>query len=242
MTSRISKGSITGRKAFSNGGLGLSIGSRVGGARRMITARAPDTVKIAGGTQSNNFKIRKIDGIISYSTTTTQSEPYLEQVSVFYDDANDAIYPQLFEKKLTTLAFMSDLSGDETIKVSLQNPQTGIFIESLFQNTASNVHEFQFPDISYNFTLLDISNNDRALYLNDGKFTDNDTNKNNTITALFIFDPNTMTISDVNDTFIPLIDNKKYTITMNSDSIMDVTVPGLSSGNPRTLTLDVPIG
>ena len=48
MTSRISKGSITGRKAFSNGGLGLSIGSRVsGGIRQVIGRRAPDAIKIA---------------------------------------------------------------------------------------------------------------------------------------------------------------------------------------------------
>lgn len=248
MTSRISKGSITGRKAFSNGGLALSIGTRANrGIRHAIAKRAPDTVKIAGGGSSsgttNDYKIKYGMGLISYSNTSTQTtKPYLESVGLFYSPDNDAaaIYQQLFEKKLETIRFKSVLDGsNNTIIVSLTNPASGTFIESLFTNPSSNVHEFQFPDISYNFTQADISNNTTSLYLNSGKFTNNSSNQTNTITATFLFEPNTMTSSNVNNTLITLIDNKKYTITMKSDTVMDVTVPGLSSGIPSTLTRQI---
>lgn len=50
MPAHIRKGLITGAPAFNSGGLGLSIGSRVGGTRHRIAQRAPDSVKIASAT------------------------------------------------------------------------------------------------------------------------------------------------------------------------------------------------
>lgn len=58
MTSRISKGSITGRKSYSDGGLALSIGTRsTRGIRHAIARRAPDSVKIAGSASPTIYKL-----------------------------------------------------------------------------------------------------------------------------------------------------------------------------------------
>lgn len=74
MTSRISKGSITGRAAFSNGGLGLSIGSKVsGGIRHAIGRRAPDASKIAGAVTIPTYVVSNTNGFMFNDTPSGYS-------------------------------------------------------------------------------------------------------------------------------------------------------------------------
>jgi hypothetical protein len=54
MPAHVRKGLITGAPAFNSGGLGLSIGSRIGGGiRHAIAGRAPDAVKISSGNSGS---------------------------------------------------------------------------------------------------------------------------------------------------------------------------------------------
>jgi len=91
MTSRISKGSITGRAAFSNGGLGLSIGSKVsGGIRHAISRRAPDASKIAGAAAAPIYKLimkgTNFGTIMNYETNVS-SFPHFTTRGFSYADS-----------------------------------------------------------------------------------------------------------------------------------------------------------
>ena len=229
----VSKGSITGRSAFSNGGLGLSIGTRATkGIRHAIGRRAPDSVKI-NGDPTPDYKIGYNGAGRTY--TGTGSVPYVETIAVFENDAENSKY-ELFENKLQTFSvkFVTDLSGRK-INAVFTNGNAGIFAESLFSYKSKNTHEFTFPDISYNFTTADISNNSKTLILENNKLvTGTSTGTNYDVMFMFENINKTADVTLLNNTLIPYIDNKIYTLTMTSNDVIQVS----GTGNIKSSVLE----
>lgn len=109
MPAHIKKGAITGRPAFTNGGLGLSIGTRVfGGLRHAVSSRAPNISGSSGNSGSsggetefifNNNTIFTIDAqapeksitnlILVYQTNGTFED--LKSLTITFED-NSASY------------------------------------------------------------------------------------------------------------------------------------------------------
>jgi hypothetical protein len=149
MTSRISKGSITGRAAFSNGGLGLSIGSRVGGARRMISTRAPDASKISGGAPAAT--IYKISGYITTFTPSATARPYISSI-ISSQAIGGPSSSQMFEKQLDAIVFEfkpTDASNSDAVITMTVSPVSGENpIDILFSYVSNNVYSFVIPPLS----------------------------------------------------------------------------------------------
>ena len=134
----VSKGSITGRKAYSNGGLGLSIGSGVGGARKAITRRAPDSGKSAEDNGGLSFVVNVLGGdITSYlgdnrgfyfidATFITAGQSFGQSYSVFQNKDSVAIISEF-----------ADISGGFVLAVS-----------TFAKYVTSNSFEITFPTIS----------------------------------------------------------------------------------------------
>jgi hypothetical protein len=187
MTSRISKGSITGRAAFSNGGLGLSIGSKVsGGIRHAISRRAPDASKIAGAAPVGPiYKIKDTDsapGVI-LTNTITPAKPYLHRISASY--STGAALQDLFTNNLQTLTlyFLVPAYGAaalDTYTVVLTSG-SGATIESLFSKTTTNNYAFLLPAILESFTSTTQPFEPLTLYYNGTSFVSSGTGSNITV-------------------------------------------------------------
>ena len=142
----VSKGSITGRSAFSNGGLGLSIGTRATkGIRHAISRRAPDNVKISGTVAVPIYKLTKKgdDNDINSYIEDTGIVPYFSFAGVAYAVPNETAVSLFAPFKIGTL---------EGITVNLglgKNCAITNFNESLLKPTAtSNEYTISIPQLS----------------------------------------------------------------------------------------------
>lgn len=126
----VSKGSITGRAAFNNGGLGLSIGTRVGGARHAIARRAPDSIKI-GNDGGLSFVVLgiyySVDLQYTFQFNTVQQVSFGQRYSVFNN--KDSVFMIYGVPDGSLYGF-------------------GIAVSSFATNVTSNSFEITFPIIS----------------------------------------------------------------------------------------------
>jgi hypothetical protein len=148
MTSRISKGSITGRKAYSDGGLGLSIGTRATrGIRHAIARRAPDTVKISGVPTVVEYQINKTIPKGTYVAIPNPAlPPYIGEFGVTLV-AGSAL-STLFTTKASQLVFQIEMAG-KSILLTFDNGTTGTpkIVEQFLTKKDVNVYEFKIPTI-----------------------------------------------------------------------------------------------
>jgi hypothetical protein len=141
----VSKGLITGRPAFSNGGLGLSIGSGVGGIRNAIARRAPDGIKIGNSSGNNsgfsfvvnNFQNRNVsyDNINIITFAFIDFSPTVGQVGETYS---------VFQNK-KSVAISSGLSINQS---NMNFFEYSLNVSSFAKNVTSNSFDIIFPIIS----------------------------------------------------------------------------------------------
>ncbi len=218
MTSRISKGSITGRKAYSDGGLGLSIGSRVGGARRMITARSPDSVKISGGAEA---PIYKISGYRTTFTPSATTRPYISSI-ISSQASGGTSSSQMFEARLDGFTFEfkpTDASNNDAIITILVIPTGETAIDTLFSYVSNNVYSFVIPALSNVISNSSTSPTNR--YTNGN--TDGLVSSSGSKLFNFQFSWTGVTLSDGPDftRFTAMINdivNKTYTFTLSANN------------------------
>jgi hypothetical protein len=146
MTARIKKGAITGRPAYSNGGLGLSIGTRVnGGIRSAIAHRAPDSIKVVEEVTDTTptYKLTSEIGEVALENVSTTTRTYLSNINFGYDTVGggEPSLP-LFEYPLANLNLTYQVAslGGAPIATYAFNFTTGEdeAIESLFTNQSKN--------------------------------------------------------------------------------------------------------
>jgi hypothetical protein len=229
----VSKGSITGRKAFSNGGLGLSIGSGVGGARNAITRRAPDSGKSA----EDSIYYHIYGGpSVKLSPGLGPDRPYISDISLNFD-LNYAPSINMFTNKLEQIAFRffpEDLSGnDAEITVSIYSINPSYVTESLFTTVSNNVYSITIPTMSdpiltgtEAIRYLDVTTEPQLLVSSDtnAKFE-------------FDFSWSGVDLTDTDDfnrftTMIDDITNKTYTFTLLANNYCIIQCDGPYYGGP----------
>jgi len=225
MTSRISKGSITGRAAYSNGGLALSIGTRASrGIRNAIAKRAPDSVKIALSSGPTIYKIAKDDqnGLIVHTAQGSNTRTFVNKLNMTQHATNASTIP-MFENDIANMQieiFPTGDTSDNAIVSVLITPYSNFFTEMDFKNTSTNNYSFKFPDISYSF----VNVSDKTLYLKDGVLQDV---AQSTYTG-FAFTFVNADVTSLNASVKNAFDNKTYNITMLSNTSFEVSATGVN--------------
>lgn len=170
MTSRISKGSITGRKAYSDGGLALSVGTRATrGIRNSINRRAPDAGKISGGITIPDYVLFGYASV--YDIVGTPAKPYLSKLTISqptYGISNTPSSVKMFQTQplaITFRFFPVDTSGNDAyIDISLQYAID--YPENMFVQESKNVYSITFPSNGYTFATGDETAGNKDLYSN----------------------------------------------------------------------------
>ncbi len=166
MPAHIRKGLITGAPAFNSGGLGLSIGSRVGGIRAMISKRAPDGGKIAPVPEVTEYKIRGDDINNLTFNGTPPDQTTNKYVETMFVTTTDVVYTSssFAENRISDLEFSIIVANGKTVKVNFK-PGNETIVESLITKQSENVYIYTMPSISG--TLITETNGAIAvLYLN----------------------------------------------------------------------------
>ena len=228
MTSRISKGSITGRAAFSNGGLGLSIGSKVsGGIRHAISRRAPDASKIAGAVApaapvNPAYNFTKT---IVYTTFDgffpNEPPPYITAMSITL--LTTSSISTMFSKKLDEITIgniQSALGNNFKVIFKYGSSQT---VEQFISNVSNNVYNFTIPS----FATALITDNPPAstvLYWNGSAFskTGSAADLSLTITTGFGYDPDAAGLAELKTDLSTHIIGKTITFTMTNNNEFNV--------------------
>jgi hypothetical protein len=228
MPAHIRKGLITGAPAFNSGGLGLSIGSRVGGARHAISNRAPDSLKTNPPDTDYN--------ISGYTITFNQlltTRPYISRF-IFSEATFPSTTPTssspLFPVELSSLTIEfkpTDPSGSDaviTVSITPSGVSPALAVDTLFTTVSKNVYSFTFPEI-----LDAISNISDPMgiyrYTNgesDGLVSNFDTQK-----FTFVFRWIRVSLGDTDDfirftEMLNTIANKTYTFTMTENNKFNV--------------------
>jgi len=167
MTSRISKGSITGRKAYSDGGLALSIGTRATrGIRHAIARRAPDSVKISGVPKVSEYKFTKSFTYGPYNALYgVATSPYISSFGVTLLTGT-ALSP-LFANNVSSIKFeITDGAKNFTLQFDSGTGAGLVGIEQFITKTAGTTNKYNFK-IPTGVTLAALNN---FLYSNGGAF------------------------------------------------------------------------
>jgi hypothetical protein len=239
MPAHIRKGLITGAPSFNSGGLGLSIGSRVGGIRHAIARRAPDSVPINSNTVNSDtasvYKIKDSDAVVGVVlvNTVTPSEPYLSGFSLFYDTG--APLKELFTNNLQTfiLTFkvpvIQSAPPDEYTVVLTSG--TSDKIETLFTKMETNKYNFLLPSISA--TISGTKNPFDAIELiYDGTNFVSGTNDGTKI--LLTITAQVTNATQFSDYVRPVLFGKTFNITLTADNTL--VIPQTAAINCGTYT------
>ena len=235
MPAHIRKGLITGAPAFNSGGLGLSIGSRTGGSRRMISARAPDSGKITSNPvpEIEPYKLTIPDGytyaaydqdngvysggtIVNYSPDSDNT-PYISYTGFTYADEAATLH---FARKKIALLEGINVFLSVTKQVGYTN-----FPESLVSNTATtNVYTIALPSIAG-------TSNGSNWYYVEGNYvyqgTDAPTDGSVIVVSGYADDQNGLTL--LTEDYQTYINGRTYTLTMTADDTFTISGQGITS-------------
>lgn len=238
MTARIKKGAITGRPAYSNGGLGLSIGTRVNGVRRAIAHRAPDSIKVAEEVTDTTpiYKLLPISEEfpeVSFDNVSTTTLTYISNINFGYDDVGggEPSLP-LFEYPLANINIRYNTApvGDgpeDTIVFNFTTGEGGEAIETLFTNPSKNNYTFNIPSINASLSGTDAPFAEQLKLYYDG--TNFVTTENNRIVLTIAND--TQTLTQFNDNYKTVLSGKTFNLTLTADNVIVIqNVTGINCG------------
>ena len=226
----VSKGSITGRSAFSNGGLGLSIGTRATkGIRHAISRRAPDNVKI-NGDPTPDYKIREVElgTPVLLTNTATPSKPYL--TSMLFTYTGDPMLVDMFTNELQgiVLTFMTPSYSAEiaanAFTIALL-PGTNLKLETLITPISKNNYTFTLPAMTYTATgATDIHTTALDVYYNGTAF--NTATQSDTILVNVHAESGGITYAEFNAPIKEVLFGKTFNITLTADNVFNIPITG----------------
>jgi hypothetical protein len=229
MPAHIRKGLITGAPAFNSGGLGLSIGSRVGGARRMISARAPDGGKMTPAP--TEYKIRGAD-IANLSLDNYLVEPannFDIREIIITPTANVSTISTFVENTIQDIEFTVNINS-KTIKLKLKSGTSTIVETLITKMSLINNYEFKIPTIASNLITETDGEPDTLYY--DGETvgtTDADDDKMELYLSEIGYDlENAGELADFKTAVNTYISGKTFDITMTSDRTLKVKSDNLT--------------
>ena len=236
----LSKGSITGRSAYSDGGLGLSIGSRVGGSRHAIARRAPDSIKI-GNNSGLSFVVNDdvditMSGNIAYSINL-DGENTTGFFFANYDTGVNGRKYSLFQNQERVAITISNLGGRGEDGIEAYY----LSVSSFATNVTSNSFEIRFPTISgINDLTSDIIQRGLLYY----ELSGNELVYNSALTENALFEADKFTVGFLCKSDTAALETVKNDLTGSSNSVVKfqlntndsgVVISTVTSGNTITL-------
>jgi hypothetical protein len=165
MPAHIRKGLITGAPAFNSGGLGLSIGSRVGGIRAMISKRAPDGGKIAPVPEVTEYKFNEdFEAIYPDAAAITTISPHMKEAQLTFT-ADPETVVKMFTNKAESIVFVIQVTP-QTLEITFDTGSV-TKLESRITEQSKNNYLFSIP--TFNNNLIDTATYpypDSELYFN----------------------------------------------------------------------------